>query len=460
MAQLSQSTLERVLDAACSGGSDYGEIFWEDTRRCSFTLQKDGISGSAQGRENGVGIRLFSGLRCYYAYTNDLREQTLLALTRELTALCGEKKTQPQPLKATATYEEPVRIPLDSAGFARKLDLCRQVTEAGQACDPEITQVSVRYLDEDRHILVANSLGFMGEDHQPKTRMLISAYACHEGNLQNGYYGPGAMGGLEFYEKLDLPACARRAAEQALSAARGEKCPSGLMPVVVDHGFGGLMFHEACGHSLEASSVAKGHSEFSGKLGEQVASPLVTLIDDGSLPGEWGSLHMDDEGIPTRRNVLIHRGILRSYMIDRLEGRRMGMAPTGSCRRQNYRFCPESRMTNTFIAPGESTREQIISATEKGLYVGNINGGSVNPATGDFNFNVLDAWLIENGRITRPVYGATLIGNGAEVLKNVDMVGNNLLLGQGYCYNNSGALYINAGQPTLRVKQILVGGLE
>ena len=210
MAQLSQSTLERVLDAACSGGSDYGEIFWEDTRRCSFTLQKDGISGSAQGRENGVGIRLFSGLRCYYAYTNDLREQTLLVLTRELTALCGEKKTQPQPLKATAAYEEPVRIPLDSAGFARKLDLCRQVTEAGQACDPEITQVSVRYLDEDRHILVANSLGFMGEDHQPKTRMLISAYACHEGNLQNGYYGPGAMGGLEFYEKLDLPYAARR----------------------------------------------------------------------------------------------------------------------------------------------------------------------------------------------------------------------------------------------------------
>ena len=183
------------------------------------------------------------------------------------------------------------------------------------------------------------------------------------------------------------------------------------------------------------------------------------MIDDGSLKGEWGSVHMDDEGNLGQRNVLIENGILKGYMIDRLEGRRMGMAATGSARRQSYKFAPEARMTNTFIAAGTSTREEIISNTEKGLFVGNINGGSVNPATGDFNFNTSETWLIENGKLTRPVYGATLIGNGGQVLKQVDMVGNNLCLGQGYCYNTSGALFINAGQPTLRVKNILVGGL-
>lgn len=232
------------------------------------------------------------------------------------------------------------------------------------------------------------------------------------------------------------------------------------MTVVVDNGFGGLMFHEACGHSLEASSVAKGTSEFAGKLGQQVASPLVTLVDDGTIPNAWGSLGVDDEGQPTRRNVLIENGILRSYLVDKLNGRRLSMQPTGSARRQSYRFAPTSRMTNTFIANGPHTREEIIANTEAGRFVKNIRGGSVNPATGDFNFSVSEAYLIENGRITEPVRGATLIGNGAAILKQVDMVGNNLALGQGYCYAGSGALFIGAGQPTVRVADMTVGGAE
>jgi len=219
------------------------------------------------------------------------------------------------------------------------------------------------------------------------------------------------------------------------------------------------MFHEACGHSLEASSVSRGNSEFSGKLGQQVASPLVTLVDDGSMAGQWGSLGIDDEGNPTRRNILIENGVLKGYLIDRLESRRMGMPATGSSRRENYRYPPEARMTNTYIAPGTSSREDIIAATERGLFVGNINGGSVNPVNGEFNFNVAECWLIENGRLTEPVQGATLIGTGGQVLEQVDMVGDNLSLGQGSCYNNSGAVFISAGQPTIRVKKILVGGL-
>jgi TldD protein len=268
------------------------------------------------------------------------------------------------------------------------------------------------------------------------------------------------MAGPEFYDTLDLSACARQAAQAAKTEAHAKPCPGGMMTVVEDSGFGGLMFHEACGHSLEANSVAKGHSEFSGKLGQQVASPLVTLVDDGTLPGQWGSMAMDDEGDSAKRNVLIENGILKGYLIDRLESRRMGLPATGSGRRQNYRFPPEARMTNTFLAAGDSAREDIISATERGLFVGSINGGSVNPVTGEFNFSASQCRLIENGRLTQPVRGATLIGTGGQVLREVDMVGSNLALGQGYCYNNSGALFISAGQPTIRVKNILVGGLE
>ena len=458
---LSETTISRILDTAVSGGADFAEVFCEESLRNTITVRSGGVSGSSTGRESGVGIRLFSGLRCFYAYSNDGREENLLQLTKELCAACKGGGVQPVPLKKMIDYGTgELKVPYNSRTYQEKIQLVNRAIHAGMDYDSEISQMQVRYLDADRHILVANSEGLLASDRQCKTRMLITAYAQHDGNVQSGYFGPGAMKGLEFYDEIDLEGWARKAAQAAKTAVHAEKCPSGLMTVVVDNGFGGLMFHEACGHSLEASSVAKGNSEFSGKLSQQVASPLVTLIDDGSLPGEWGSIPMDDEGNPGQRNVLIENGILKGYLIDRLESRRMGMKATGSARRQSYKFAPEARMTNTFIAPGGSTREEIIANTEKGLFVGNINGGSVNPATGDFNFNVTETWLIENGKLTRPVYGATLIGSGGQVLKQVDMVGNNLKLGQGYCYNNSGALFINAGQPTLRVKQILVGGLR
>lgn len=457
---LAQSVIERILDAASNGGVDFAEIFCEDTRKNTINVRNSGVSGSSTGRESGVGIRIFSGLNCYYAYSNDSREESLIRLTKELVSICKGSVIQRAPLSKMVNFDhDMITKPFEQTSYQQKIQLVDRVIRAGMDFDPEISQMNVRYLDQDRQILIANSEGFFGCDRQRKTRMLITAYAQNGSLVRSGYYGPGAMKGLEFYDEIDLEACAHRAAQAAKTAVHADKCPGGMMTVVVDSGFGGLMFHEACGHSLEASSVAKGNSEFSGKLGQQVASPLVTLIDDGSMKGEWGSVHMDDEGNLGQRNVLIENGILKGYMIDRLEGRRMGMAATGSARRQSYKFAPEARMTNTFIAAGTSTREEIISNTEKGLFVGNINGGSVNPATGDFNFNTSETWLIENGKLTRPVYGATLIGNGGQVLKQVDMVGNNLCLGQGYCYNTSGALFINAGQPTLRVKNILVGGL-
>ena len=457
---MSSATLDRVLDAASAGGADFAEVFCEDNRQTVLNVRAAGVESSSIGRESGVGIRIFSGLNCYYAYSNDTREETLLRLTRQLTETVRSGAVQRVPLGQLIDRSQKLSpMPMSTVDTGRKIELVNRAIRSGMEYHDDISQMQVKYLDHDRRILVANTEGLLATDRQLKTRMLISAYAQRGSELRSGYYGPGAMAGLDFYDNLDIEGAGRRAAEAAVTELRAKKCPGGMMTVVVDNGFGGLMFHEACGHSLEASSVAKGMSEFSGKVGQQVASSCVTLIDDGSLPGQWGSIGMDDEGNPAQRNVLIENGILKGYLVDRYESRRMGLPATGSGRRQNYRFAPEARMSNTFIAPGTSTREEIISSVEKGLFVGNINGGSVNPVTGDFNFAVAQCWLIENGRLTEPVYGATLIGNGGDVLKQVDMVGNNLVHGQGYCYNTSGALFINAGQPTIRVKNILVGGL-
>jgi len=237
-----------------------------------------------------------------------------------------------------------------------------------------------------------------------------------------------------------------------------DACPAGKMPVVIDNGFGGVIFHEACGHSLEATSVAKGNSVFCDKIGQQIASTKVTAIDDGTLANEWGSINIDDEGTLGRKNILIEDGILKGYLVDRLNGKRMNMESTGSARRESYKFAPTSRMTNTFIAPGNDDEKDIIKSIDNGLYAKKMGGGSVNPVTGEFNFSVLEGYMVKNGEIDRPVRGATLIGKGSDILMNIDMVGKNLVHGQGMCGSASGSVPTNVGQPMIRVSEITVGG--
>jgi len=251
---------------------------------------------------------------------------------------------------------------------------------------------------------------------------------------------------------------AKTAANMAVTMLHADACPAGVMPVVIDGGFGGVIFHEACGHSLEAAAVAFGNSEFAGKLGQQIASPIVTAVDDGTMPNEWGSSNIDDEGVPTTRLTLIENGVLKNYMIDRLNGRRMNMPSTGSGRRQDYTLAPTSRMRNTFIAPGEHDEGEIIASCGDGLYAKSMGGGSVNPVTGEFNFAVDEGYLIRGGRIDRPVRGATLIGKGAEILKKIDRVGKNMWMAQGMCGASSGSIPTNVGQPMIRVTDITVGG--
>lgn len=264
--------------------------------------------------------------------------------------------------------------------------------------------------------------------------------------------------GLEFYETTTPEQIGREAVRVALVLTRAKPCPSGRMPVIIDNGFGGVIFHEACGHSLEATAVAKNQSVFAGKLGEQIASSKVTAVDDGTIPNAWGSQTVDDEGNRQQRRVLIRDGVLQMYMVDTLNGRRMNTASTGSGRRQSYKFEPTSRMSNTFIEAGTDTFEDMLAGIEKGLYAKKMGGGSVNPQTGEFNFAVQEGYLIENGKITDPVKGASLIGTGQEILMNIDMVGDNLDRAQGMCGSASGSIPTDVGQPRLRVSSITVGG--
>jgi len=342
----------------------------------------------------------------------------------------------------------------------KKIEAMRRAYESAKGFDDIISQVTVNYQDYNQKIAVANSEGIYVEDERTRTRLAIGAVATKDGEMQSGSSSPGAQQGFEFIENLDLEWHGKEAARIAKTMVEADYSPSGKMPVIIHNGFGGVIFHEACGHGLEATSVAKNNSVFAEKIGEKVASDIVTAVDDGTIPNEWGSSNIDDEGNPTQKNILIENGILKGYMIDKLNGRRMNMEPTGSSRRQSYKYPPTSRMTNTFIASGKSNFDEIISSTEKGLFAKYMGGGSVNPATGEFNFAVMEGYLVENGKIIKPVRGATLIGKGINILKKIDMVGDNLSFGQGMCGSSSGSVPANVGQPTIRVSEITVGGRE
>lgn len=457
---LSKSVIEDVLTAALSTGGDFAELFVEDRFNTSLLLLGGKIESGMSGRDYGVGIRIAHGFNSVYAYTNDSTKENLIKVAKEAAAAIKGSKID-QVLDCTKTELNNVhhiKLLPSSIEKSEKVQLMKKAYYAAKNYDDVISQVTVRYLDNEQNVLIANTEGLYVEDKRVRTRTSISAVASAKGEMQTGFYGPGAHIGFEFYDKINIEDYAKEAARTAKTMVYADLCPSGKMPVIIDNEFGGVIFHEACGHGLEATSVAKGTSVFAGKLGEKVASDVVTAIDDGTIPNAWGSQNIDDEGTKTKKNILIENGVLKGYMIDKLNGRKMGIESTGSGRRQSYKFAPTSRMTNTYIANGSSTREEIISNTEFGLFAKYMGGGSVNPATGDFNFAVREGYIIRNGKIAEPVRGATLIGTGLEVLKQIDMVGNNLDFGQGMCGSASGSIPTDVGQPTIRVKSITVGG--
>jgi TldD protein len=459
---LAKSIIEDVLSAALETGGDFSEIFVEDKINTSIMLVGGDIENSLTGRDYGVGIRIFKGLYSVYAYTNDSSRQNLVKVAREAAAAISGDREDIAIKLIKKEYENRHKIILmpDAVEMSRKAEILKRAYSAAKGYDECISQVRAGYIDSIQNVLIANSDGLLTEDSRVRSRISISSIATKGEEMQTGSYNPGAHMGFEFFDSIDVEEYARESARIAKTMLGAKPCPSGQMPVIVDNEFGGVIFHEACGHGLEATSVAKGTSVFANKIGQKVASDLVTAIDDGTIRNAWGSSNIDDEGNSTRRNVLIENGILKGYMIDKLNGRRMGMEATGSSRRQSYKFSPTSRMTNTYIAEGKSTLEEMIGGIERGIYAKYMGGGSVNPATGDFNFSVMEGYLVENGEIKEPVKGATLIGNGPNVLMKIDMVGNNLAHGQGMCGSISGSIPANVGQPAIRIRDITVGGTK
>lgn len=457
---LEKSLVEKILNEALSTGGDFAEIFVEKKNNCGLYMIDGKIESSLSGRDFGIGIRIFKDLYSVYGYTNDMTEENLLKTARKIAeAVKGTRADITiNLLKQDIENYNKIEIYPETVLKKNKIDVMRRGYIAAKEYDSEISQVRVSYSDSKQNILVANSEGIWAEDERVRGRIRIESVASSGTEMQTGSMGPGASKGFEFFEKMDVESYGREASRIAKTILHADYSPSGKMPVIIDNGFGGVIFHEACGHGLEATSVAKGNSVFAGKIGQMIASPVVSAVDDGTIPNEWGTINIDDEGTPSRRNLLIENGILKGYMIDKLNGRRMGMASTGSGRRESYKYAPTSRMTNTFILNGKSSLNEMISSVEKGIYAKYMGGGSVNPATGNFNFAVMEGYLIENGKITSPVRGATLIGSGSEILKKIEMVGNNLAYGQGMCGSVSGSICTNVGQPAIKVSEITVGG--
>ncbi len=458
---ISREVCLRVLQKAVSTGADYAEIFAENTVNHNISMIDSRVEAVRDAVIAGAAVRVYKGLRSVMASTVDTSEAGLMECAAKAAEALGQGTAQISIVLQERLFGDihPVKIVPSSIPNARKVEILKEGYFAAKEYHEAIRQVSGSLLDVDHNILIANSEGLYAQDRQIRTRLMISAVADMGQGTQTGSCSPGRRMGLEVFENIiDPKATGIHAAKQAVTMAGAGYCPAGVMPVAIGNGFGGVIFHEACGHSLEASSVAYGQSQFVGKLGQQIANPKVTAIDDGTIPGAWGSINIDDEGTPAQRNVLIENGILKSYMIDKFNSRRMGMPSTGNSRRQSFAYTPTSRMTNTYIAEGSDSNDDIIASMEYGLYAKEMGGGSVNPVTGEFNFAVNEGYMVRNGVICEPVRGASLVGKGSDVIMNIDMVGQALEMGQGMCGSSSGSVPTNVGQPMIRVSSITVGG--
>ncbi|MCQ8213113.1 TldD/PmbA family protein [Cetobacterium somerae] len=457
---LDKILIEDILNEALSTGGDFAEIFVESKTGDSFYLVDGKIEQAISGKDFGIGIRIFKDLFSVYAYTNDMNKENLIKTAQKAAkAIKGTKQDITiNLLKQEIENKNKVLLAPGSILKDDKILVMKEAYTAAKEYDECISQVRINYNDYTQNILIANSEGTLVEDTRVRSRLGIESIASNVNDMQTGSYRPGASKGFEFFKEINIKEYAQEASRIAKTMLGAKYAPSGKMPVIIENEFGGVIFHEACGHGLEATSVAKGLSVFANKIGEKVASDVVSAVDDGTLPNEWGSSNIDDEGTPTQRNLLIENGILKGYMIDKLNGRRMGASSTGSARRESYKYAPTSRMTNTFILNGKSSLEDMLSNVEDGIYAKYMGGGSVNPSTGDFNFSIMEGYIIKNGKIMDPVRGATLIGNGPEVLHKIEMVGNNLAHGQGMCGSVSGSIPANVGQPRIKIQDIVVGG--
>lgn len=447
-----------VISCGLSLGADFVDIFVERTHNENMVFRNSRVEDNQSGTIFGIGIRLIYGHQSLYGYTNSVDREELLRITKLLGARIGKENNSHSTVNFEKLNYPKIPVLQDKEVDAKhKVSFLKKVDEILRN-DSKTSQVILSYINRKQSIEVFNSEGLHATEERPYIR-LFHQLVMKDGQLQSeASFGPGAIGGWEFMEKLNIQDNCEMLLKQANTTLYAKPCPAGKMPVVIDNGFGGVIFHEACGHLLETTAVEKKASVFWDKLGEQIAHSALSAVDDGTIDGAWGSLSIDDEGMPTQKTTLIENGMLKRFISDRLGEMKTGHKRTGSARRQSYKFAPASRMRNTYIERGPHELADIIASVPNGLYAKKMGGGSVDPSTGQFNFAVQEAYLIKDGKISTPVKGATLIGTGPDIMTKISMVGKDLELMAGMCGSVSGSIPTTVGQPPVKVDEILVGG--
>lgn len=437
------------------------DVFREESRKSSFSYKDQKVDSLSRGIDFGFGIRMIRGSEVLYVQSNREEQDHLLSLMSDLVSAHGwdsggsEIKTL-DGLSFDGIH--PVQRDPSQSGQQEKLPWCELADKTARAVSDKVVQVAVNAFDQVQDVLIANTEGLMVEDRRTRCRFSVMVNAADGGELTTGSESPGALRGREFYDGLDIEALAKSAADRAVRMLDAGYIKGGKMPVIIGNAFGGVIFHEACGHPLETEAVRKKATPFADKLGQEIAQPCLTAIDDGTIPGVWGSINIDDEGMETQKTTLIENGVLKNFLSDRVGAMELGLPRTGSGRRESFRYAPVARMRNTYIAPGKDDVETMVSSVGEGFFAKVLGGGSVNPATGEFNFSVQEGYKITDGKLGEPLRGATLIGKGHEIMPKISMVGNDLEMAAGMCGASSGSVPVTVGQPTIKVDEILVGG--
>ena len=448
----------RVVAAALAGGGDAADLFVEERRSLTLRLEDGKVESAVSGSDLGGSVRIMRDLSTVFGYSDAVDEGALLGLAHELSRSDAQGPRARALTNRPSAVRQPVKIVPDTIEVGVKAGLLHLADETARASSKEIRQVVTAYGEIRQRVWIAGSHGEFTTDDRTRVMLAVTVMAQRDGMIQTGRQTLAHHGGFELLNEESVRALAAEAAQMALTMLDSRPAPAGRMPVILANGFGGVLFHEACGHGLEADYILKKSSVWEGKLGQRVAGEHVFAFDDGIGAGMWGSCGCDDEGTPCETTPVIEAGILTHYLTDRLRAGRLGLPLSGNGRRQDYRYLPYPRMTNTYFAPGSVSAADLIAGTPRALYAKSLSGGEVNPATGDFVFGVAEGYLIEDGRVTAPVRGATLIGNGPAVLQAIDVIADDLDVKAGMCGKEGQAVPVGTGQPTLRIRELTVGG--
>ena len=452
---------EELLNILLSTGADFAEVYFEEASSKSYEYNDSKLDSIRTGNIRGIGFRIIYNGDYFYSSSNNLDYKNLKEMAQRL----SHNVTTKQAVKAVKLNElenriTNVKINHTELSTSKKKDILSKIDKMIRDKYSEIKQVYLRFIENDKVSIIANSTGKFITSNAVRTRYICHTYAEKDGIKEDEYYAFGRRKGYEFLDDFDIELESLNVAESNVEKLSAVEFKGGEMPVIIGPGFGAVIFHEACGHGLEATSVAPGLSIFTGQVGNKVGSDKVTLIDDGTICGAWGSNIIDDEGASQKKNVLIENGILKQYLVDKYSTIQINQESNGCGRRESYEYAPTSRMSNTYLAPGTDNLDKMIKSIKHGVYCKKLSGGQVNTTTGDFNFGVDSAYLIEDGKITKRIKGVTLIGNGKDILNQVEMVADDLELGDGYCGSKSGMIPVTCGQPSIKISKILVGGKE